>query len=42
MLVSLNVYNTNPDFLASRYALPQELVKNIAGITALIDGALHS
>ena len=33
---------TNPDFLASRYAIPQELVKNIAGITALIDGALQS
>ena len=32
---------TSPDVLASRYAIPDELVKNIAGITALIDGALH-
>lgn len=33
---------TSPDFLASRYAIPQELVKNIAGIAALIDGAVQS
>ena len=33
---------TSPDVLASRYAIPDDLVKNIAGIAALIDGAVHS
>ena len=33
-------YNATP-YLAGRYALPSELVKKIAGIDALIDGALR-
>ena len=33
-------YNATP-YLAERHALPSELVKNIAGIDALIDGALR-
>jgi|SRR5579859_1031457 len=32
---------TNTTYLASRYAIPDDLVKNIAGIDALIDSALQ-
>ena len=33
---------TNPAYLAARYAIPQELVGNIAGIDGLVDSVLSS
>jgi len=32
---------TSSEFLAERYAIPKELVKNIAGMAVLIDDALR-
>jgi uncharacterized protein (DUF302 family) len=36
------VSSTSPAYLAARYAIPQELVGNIAGIGGLIDSVLSS